>query len=131
MIARITLDVAGGTPNNVTIWLIGFAIMMIVIEGGILALFGMRPVGKAFTSSFLVNMAALGSGFVLGTICEQLGLDGWLFQAAVFLGVVGIQGLILSANRENLTRGRAWFAAFTMKIVSLSAVFAFVKLLDI
>lgn len=131
MIARIALDVAAGTPNSVTIWMIGFAIMIILIEGGILALFGMRPVGKAFTSSFLVNMAALGSGFVLGTIFDQLGLNGWIFQVALFFGVVGIQGLILSANRENLTRGRAWFSAFVMKIVSLSAVFAFVKLLDI
>ncbi len=131
MIAGFALDVAPGSPSTMTFAMVGIFVLVILIEGGILTLFGMRPIGKAFVNSFLVNLASIGTGFVLFAIADQLDLRGWGMTLAVLLGVTTIQAIILGANRANLSRGRAWFAAFAMKSVSLGTVFLLMNLLNL
>ena len=131
MIAGFALDVAPGSPSTMTFAMVGIFVLVILIEGGILTIFGMRPIGKAFVSSFLVNLASVGTGFVLFAIADQLDLRGWGMTLAVLAGITLIQAIILGANRVNLSRGRAWFAALAMKTVSLGTVFLLMNLMHL
>lgn len=130
MVARIVLDAVGVNPSLVGTALLGCFVAMVLVEGGILALLGMRPIGKAFTSSFLVNMAALGAGFVLFIIAIQLGIPGMAVLALTAGGATLVQGLVLSANRFHLSRGRAWLAALAMKGGSMLLLLALAWALD-
>ena len=131
MIARITLDVVQGPARPIALILIGMFVGMVVLEGGILALFGMRPVGKAFTSSFLVNMAACGVGFVLWMVLTTAGWEGSLAAIGLFAGVVATQGLVLSKNAANLSSGRVWLAALAMKGSSLLVLIGLLQIIDL
>jgi hypothetical protein len=128
MIARITLDVVQGPSSPIVLVLVGLLVVAILLEGGILALMGMRPVGKAFTNSFLVNIAAVATFFVVWVITAAAGLPDGAMLISVPLGVILVQGLVLSANRVNLTKGRAWAAAVVMKVCSFLLLIAFLKL---
>ncbi|HEX2899955.1 MAG TPA: hypothetical protein VHS96_09575 [Bacteroidia bacterium] len=134
MVARIVLDVVNDplAPGmTVGLSLLGFFVLIVAVEGGVLTLFGMRPISKAFTSSFILNMAAIGTGLVLYLIGDQMGLDDTGLHLFVIAAATIIQALILGANRVNLTRGRAWFAAVAMKAVSLVVLFILLKILGI
>jgi cytochrome c oxidase assembly factor CtaG len=126
MIARIVLDlVQEPEPTRpIALILIGALIVMMLLEGGILAAFGLRPIGKAFTNSFLVNMAACGSGFVFWMACEILEMPVTASIIAVWLAATAVQGLVLSTQRDNLSLGRSWLAAVAMKSVSAGLLIA-------
>jgi hypothetical protein len=115
MIARIVLDVANVPPRPIALILIGWFIVLVLLEGGILTLMGLRPIGKAFTTSFLVNVAAWGCGVVAWLIISSTGLESVAVPILTALVMIAVQGLVLSTNRVNLTRGRAWLAALLMK----------------
>jgi hypothetical protein len=116
-------DVAPGPgPGPVGLVIMGVFLAMIVWEGGILALLGMRPIDKAFVSSFLVNMAACAVGFVMFVMMTSLRLQGNLSAALILLSVIFVQGLILGKYPVNLSLGRAWIAAVVMKLVSFAII---------
>lgn len=120
---RIAWDVAPGPgPGPVGLAIMGVFLAMIVWEGGILALLGMRPIDKAFVSSFLVNMAACAVGFVMFVMMTSLRLQGNLSAVLILLSVISVQGLILGKYPVNLSLGRAWIAAVVMKLVSFAII---------
>lgn len=129
MIANIAWDVAVGPSRPIALILAGFFIAMVAWEGGILALMGLRPYPKAFVSSFLVNMAALGAGFV-GYLAFSLIFHEPLAHLFTLLLAVAVQGLVLSTNRQGLGKGRAWLAAVLMKVCSFGLFVAFYRLMD-
>lgn len=128
MIGRITLDIANGPTSPIALVLAACFAVMVLVEFGILGLWGMRPIGKAFTSSFLVNMAAVGAGSILYMIGIQLGLGAGALIAFSAVSVVAVQGLVLAANRGNLTLKRAWMAAISMKCTSYLLMLLFAKI---
>jgi hypothetical protein len=131
MIARIALDVVSGPVRPIALILAGMFAGMIVLEGGILAAFGMRPVGKAFTSAFLANMAACGTGFVFGMIAQTLNLEGTATMIVAMLGAIAVQGFFLGKNPVNLTTGRAWIAAVVMKSSSFALILLLFQFTDL
>ena len=130
MIARIVLDVANVSPRPVALILIGWFIVLVLLEGGILTLMGLRPIGKAFTTSFLVNVAAWGCGVVIWLIISSAGLESDATPIHTALAIIAVQGLDLSTNRVNLTRGRAWLAAVLMKVGTFALSILVIQLVD-
>ncbi len=104
---------------------------MVELEGVVLALMGMRPVGKAFTTSFLVNMAAIATAFVMWVIVLALNASEVVLVLAVIVIPTAVQGIVLMVNRGELGKGRAWLAAVAMKLCSMLLLIGVIKLLDL
>ncbi len=131
MIASVAFDVVSGPSRPIALILLGFFSLMVVMEGGILALMGLRPVDKAFTSSFLSNIAACGAGFLFWIVKENLNLQGNVFDIMVLLAMILVQGLVLNTQRQNLSKTRIWLSAAVMKGSSAVVTALLVNLLDL
>lgn len=131
MIASVAFDVVSGPSRPIALILLGFFSLIVVMEGGILALMGMRPVGKAFTSSFLSNIAAGGAGFLFWMVMEILNLQGNAFDILVLLAAMSVQGLVLLTQRQNLSKTRIWLSVVAMKLSSVVVTALLVNFLDL
>ena len=118
MIASIAFDIAPGPSRPIALILVAFLLAIALMEGGILALMGWRPVGKAFTNAFLSNMAAGGAGFLCWMVGEILNLQGSALAIMVLMAATLVQGLVLLTQRQNLSKGRVWLAVVVMKLCS-------------
>jgi hypothetical protein len=131
MVASIGLDIVQGPTRPIALILVGMFAGMVLMESGILAMFGMKPIGKAFTTTFLANMAACGTGFVFWMIAVSAGWEGVGSALLTVGGATFVQGLMIGKNPANLTLARAWWAAVAMKAASLVILIVIVKLLDL
>jgi hypothetical protein len=130
MLGMMTLDVAPGSPVSIGLVFFGLGVGLMMLECGILALFGMRPVGRAFINGFFANLAAFGAAVVVYIATMQLDLEGIVVIALVLVTATVVQGLVLSAHRGNFPKSRAWLAAVTMKACSFLIIVALGYLLD-
>ena len=117
MISWIALDVVPSGFGLIPVVLFLFAVLIIVMDGGALALLGMRPVGQAFVSSFVSNMGAFGGAIVGGAIGFEFGLGviESLVMATAFAAAT--QAIIVQAMRANLSRPKAMVTTAVMKVV--------------
>lgn len=98
------------------------AVLVIVMDGGVLAILGMRPVGQAFVSSFVSNMGAFGGAIVGGAIGQEFGLGAAESFIMAIAFAAGTQAIIVQAMRANLSRPKAMATAAVLKTVEGLAI---------
>ena len=104
--------------------IIGYMIVVVLIEAVIMLLFSLNPFGKCLLDSFLVNLASLGVGYLISStgFSINLGGDTYISLLVGFLVSVLVEGFLLQLLNKKKPVKKVWQTNVVMNVVTYAGL---------